>query len=151
MDMSPSIGKACFPSAIAVTDRFHLVRLALDAMQHVRIDQRWKEIDKENQKIQQARSRGSKYQPIILFNGDTSIQLLVRSRYLLYKHSKQWTPTQIHRAGLLFQLYPVIERAYRLAWNFRTIYENTSKDELTLARQSDIDHFETVANALFNH
>ncbi|MDB4176989.1 hypothetical protein N9760_04030 [Schleiferiaceae bacterium] len=32
-----------------VIDRFQVVRLVMDTMQHVRIDHCWKEIDKENE------------------------------------------------------------------------------------------------------
>jgi len=55
LDMASSMRKACelaFPEDKQVTDRFHVIRLVMDAMQHVRIDQRWKEIDKENQAIE---------------------------------------------------------------------------------------------------
>lgn len=74
--------KAAFPNASLVIDRFHVVRLVMDAMRHARIDQCWKEIDKENEAIQQARSKGARYKPLILSNGDTPKQLLARSRYL---------------------------------------------------------------------
>ena len=50
LDMSPSMRKACeslFVYAKLVTDRFHVVRLSGEAMQKARIDQRWKEIDKD--------------------------------------------------------------------------------------------------------
>lgn len=162
LDMAPSMSKACkraFPNAVLVTDRFHVVRLVLEAMQHVRIDQRWKEIDKENQAIKQARRKGSKYKPVILSNGDTPKQLLARSRYLLYKLPHQWTNKQIHRVALLFKLYPQIERAYRLALDFRQIYENRSKENavyalkkwIKQAKAQGIDHFNTVCEAIINH
>ena len=162
LDMASNMRKACaraFPHATLVTDRFHVVRLVMDAMQHVRIDQRWKEIDKENKAIKQARKKGAKYIQTTLSNGDTPKQLLARSRYLLYKHPEQWTDSQIHRAGLLFQLYPRIEEAYRLAWDFRKIYNHTSKDKaLTLikqwlqyAKESALEHFNTVKDAIINH
>ena len=79
LDMASNMRKACemaFPNASLVIDRFHVVRLVMDAMQHARIDQRWKEIDKENDAIQQARSKGTRYKPLILSNGDTPKQLL---------------------------------------------------------------------------
>ena len=120
---------AAFPNASLVIDRFRVVRLVMDAMQHVRIDQRWNEIDKENGAIQQARSKGARYRPLILSNGDTPKQLLARSRYLLYKLPSQWTQYQLHRVGLLIQLYPSIEKAYQLAWDIRSIYNSHSKEK----------------------
>ena len=66
--MASNMRKACemaFSNASLVIDRFHVVRLVMDAMQHARIDQVWKEIDKENDAIQHARRRGTRYKPLI--------------------------------------------------------------------------------------
>jgi transposase len=41
--------KASFPSANLVTDRFHVVKLALEALQHIRVKLRWEVLDKENE------------------------------------------------------------------------------------------------------
>ena len=147
------------PNATLVIDRFHVVRLVMDAMQHARIVQRWKEIDKENEAIQRARSKGTRYKPLILSNGDTPKQLLARSRYLLYKLPSQWTQSQLHRVALLFQLYPIIEKAHRLAWDFRSIYNSHSKEKAILqfqdwirqAKDVGIDHFNTASEAVLNH
>jgi transposase len=162
LDMASNMSKACkeaFPNAILVKDRFHVVRLVTDALQHVRVDQRWKEIDKENDAIKQARQRGSRYKPVLLSNGDTPRQLLARSRYLLYKHPEQWTKTQIHRAALLFQLYPHINEAYRLAWDFRKIYNHLSKQQALKAirqwledvKEVGSEHFNIASDAIINH
>ena len=162
LDMASSMRKACalaFPNAVLVTDRFHVVRLVLDAMQHVRIDQRWKELDIENQAIKRARSLGAKYKPLILSNGDTPKQLLARAKYALYKMPHQWTITQIHRISLLFQMYPKIEQAYRLAWDFRKIYTINSKSQAFKALQewmeqvkdAAIDHFEIACASIEIH
>ncbi|WP_262482313.1 transposase [Arenibacter certesii] len=43
--------KACFPKARQVTDRFHVQKLALEALQDIRIKHRWDAIDQENQQI----------------------------------------------------------------------------------------------------
>ena len=59
--------EAAFPNASLVIDRFHVVRLIMDAMQHARIDQRWKEIDKENEAIQKARRKGTRNKPLIQY------------------------------------------------------------------------------------
>jgi len=130
LDMSPSMRKACeslFLYAKLVTDRFHVVRLSGEAMQKARIDQRWKEIDKENKSILRARKAGKGYRVKTFSNGDTPIQLLARSRYILYKLPYQWTQNQMVRAATLFQAYPEIEKAYRLHLEFRTIYEGTDR------------------------
>jgi transposase len=58
LDMAPTmkhIAKKCFPKAIQVTDRFHVQKLAIEALQDIRIKHRWDAIDQENQEIQQAK------------------------------------------------------------------------------------------------
>ena len=119
--------KTAFPEATLVTDRFHVVKLAMESLQHLRIKQRWIELDKENKAIEHAKKEGSKYKPIQLSNGDTPKQLLARSRYIIAKKTNDWTANQKQRADLLFKLYPHLETAYKHTLEFRSIYENTDK------------------------
>ena len=79
------IAKKCFPKAIQVTDRFHVQKLAIEALQDIRIKHRWDAIDQENQEIQQAKNKNISYRSVYLDNGDTRKQLLARSRFLLFK------------------------------------------------------------------
>ncbi|WP_026815286.1 transposase [Arenibacter certesii] len=54
LDMAHSIKqivKACFPKARQVTDRFHVQKLAIEALQDLRIKYRWEAIDLENEQI----------------------------------------------------------------------------------------------------
>lgn len=84
LDMANSmkiIAKKCFPKAIQVTDRFHVQKLALEALQDIRIKHRWDAIDLENEQIKQARSKNRTFSPKEFSNGDTRKQLLARSRY----------------------------------------------------------------------
>jgi len=62
-------------------------KLALDALQEIRIKHRWEALDAENDAIENARNKSVKYKPELFSNGDTLKQLLARSRYLLYKTS----------------------------------------------------------------
>jgi len=119
--------KIAFPEATLVTDRFHVVKLAMESLQHLRIKERWKELDKENKAILEAKKEGEKYKPIQLSNGDTPKQLLARSRYIIAKKTNDWTENQKQRATLLFKLYPHLELAYKHTLEFRSIYENTDK------------------------
>lgn len=119
--------KIAFPEATLVTDRFHVVKLAMEALQHLRIKQRWIELDKENEAILKAKKEGIRYKSIRLSNGDTPKQLLARSRYIIAKKTNDWTENQKQRAALLFELYPQIETAYKHTLKFRSIYENTDK------------------------
>jgi transposase len=160
--MSPSMRKACeslFIYAKLVTDGFHVVRLCAEAMQKARIDQRWKEIDKENKSILRARRVGKGYKVKTFSNGDTPKQLLARSRYILYKLPHQWTQNQMVRAATLFQAYPEIEKAYRLHLEFRAIYEGTERTQagkelmkwIRKVQESGNEYFLSVAHSLINH
>ena len=91
LDMANSmktIAKKCFPKAIQVTDRFHVQKLAIEALQDIRIKHRWDAIDLENEQIKHARLTNETYRPQVFDNEDTRKQLLARSRYLLYKSPK---------------------------------------------------------------
>ena len=151
--------RICFPEASLVTDRFHVVKLVMDALQHVRIKYRWKEIEAENRAIQIAKEQGLKYIPVILENEDTPKQLLARSRYIIAKKESQWTENQKHRALLLFERYPLLHKAYKHTLEFRNIYEQTTKQpaqRMILAwiektKKIEIKEFNTTAMSLNYH
>jgi transposase len=162
MDMARTMSAAaavCFPHAQQVIDRFHVVRLVMDAMQHARIKYRWQVIEAENVKIKEAKSRGEKYMPDILENGDTLKGLLARSKYLFYKFKTEWTKSQIQRAGILFDKFPLLKEAYELVVMFRNIYESTSIGQARLrfnhwmyqVKKSQIEVFNTCVNSLEYH
>ena len=162
MDMARNMGLAAynsFPNSKMVIDRFHVVRLVLDAMQHIRINFRWEAIEDENIAIKNARDRGEKYTPQILANGDTLKELLARGRYLLYKYEKDWTNNQRNRASILFEKYPLLKTVYNLTLSFRKIYNNTSKltayiqfnDWKAKVLEMKIDKFNVVLNSLEYH
>jgi transposase len=83
------IVKKSFTNAPLIIDRFLVQKLALDALQQIRIKHRWQAIDAENDAIENARSKKLKYSPELLSNADTLKQLLARSRYLIYKNSSK--------------------------------------------------------------
>lgn len=88
MDMSNSmrlIAKRCFPKAIRTIDRFHIQKLACDALQEMRIAHRWEAIQADTEAREEAKYLGKTYAPITLANSDTHKQLLAHSRYLLFK------------------------------------------------------------------
>jgi transposase len=162
MDMARNMGLAVqnsFPKSTMVIDRFHVVRLVMDALQHIRIGLRWQAIEEENTAIKQSKEKQEKYYPQILANGDTVKELLARSRYLLYKFEEDWTLNQARRAAILFEKYPILKSAHHLTLSFRSIYKNTSKTEAftqfnkwkekVVAMQ--IDKFNTVVNSIEYH
>ena len=106
------IAKKCFPETEIVTDRFHVQKLASEAVQQERIRLRWDAIELDNSEVAKARKKREIHHPELLSNGDTHKQLLARSRYLLFKSKTKWTEKQIKRAEILFKLYPSIEKLH---------------------------------------
>jgi transposase len=154
------IAKRCFPRAVRVTDRFHVQRLAVEALQEIRIKHRWDALDQENDAIEQAKASQTEYQPEILTNGDTIKQLLARARYALYKKPNTWTDSQKERAQLLFKRFPDLKKAYELALELSNIFTNTTEKIYGLTRLakwhekvrlSGFKSFNTVAKSIQNH
>jgi transposase len=94
------IAKQCFPLATQVTDRFHVQKLASEAVQEIRIKYRWEAIDAENEAIIKAKNNRKAYNEKLLSNGDSLKQLLARSRYLLFKSPDKWTAKQKVRSKI---------------------------------------------------
>lgn len=163
MDMAANMQlaiKRCFVNAHRVIDRFHVQKLAYDAVQEVRIKYRWEAIDSENEGIVKAKKNKTAYQPEVLANGDTLKQLLARSRYLLFKHPSKWTPNQGLRAALLFQRYPKLKNAYDIAQKLGDIFSVCKSKEQAFKRLAiwynevetcEIDSFRTVARSIQSH
>ncbi len=51
------IVRSCFPKANRVIDRFHVQKLAYDALQEIRIAHRWDAINEETNAIENAKNR----------------------------------------------------------------------------------------------
>lgn len=163
LDMAGSmnrISRRAFPNATKVIDRFHVQKLALDAVQELRIKFRWDALDRENEEMRQAKLDGREYRPEVLSNGDTLKQLLFRSRYLLYRSPDKWTESQKTRARLLFDIYPDIANAYSLSHKLRLIYSKTRVKGVAYTRlarwfnevqKSGIDAFRTIEETIYNH
>ncbi|WP_262713511.1 ISAon1 family transposase [Mucilaginibacter ginsenosidivorax] len=125
MDMAANMIKAirrCFSNAVRVIDRFHVQKLAYDAVQEARIKYRWEALEQENKAIEEAKKNKQSHQPEVFSNGDTLKQLLARSRYLLFKHQAKWTASQKERADLLFPRYPLLLKAYNLSIRLGQIF-----------------------------
>ncbi|MDR0834600.1 MAG: transposase, partial [Candidatus Symbiothrix sp.] len=159
-DTMRKIVRRCFPKAIRVIDRFHVQKLAYDALQEMRIAHRWEAINQETEAKEQAKVNKEKYVPELLENEESKKQLLARSRYLLFKSADKWTEKQKQRAKLLFELYPDMKKAYSLTHALRMIFsKNTVKDaaRLSLARwyndvaESDFKSFNTIAATVYEH
>lgn len=152
--------KRCFKNAHRVIDRFHVQKLAYDAVQEVRIKYRWVAIDAENEGIAKAKTDKITSQPKVLANGDTLKQLLARSRYLLFKHPSKWTSNGELKAELLFQRYPKLKNAYSIAQKLGDIFRVCRNKEQASKRLAiwyngveacEIDSFRTVARSIQSH
>lgn len=142
-DLARSYKRFCnlsMPNADQVGDKFHVIKLLLDAQQAVRIGARRKiETSKrkehklfkhsEKQRKEDCLKSGEKYKKgkfasteQVLSNNETVSEILQRSRFLLYKFPEQWTESQKGRSLVLFSEFPDIEKAYNLSIEFRNWY-----------------------------
>jgi len=163
LDMAVSMNKIVkqsFPKARLVIDRFHVQKLAYDALLEMRIAHRWDAINKETNDIANARQDNKKYIAQKFRNGDTEKQLLARSRYLLFKSSNKWTAKQKERAKILFEQYPDIKKAYSLTHSLRMIFSKSKIKGVAytkLARwynevtESEFKSFNTISATIYTH
>lgn len=163
LDLSESMNKICrvaFPKASRVIDRFHVQRLALDAVQEIRVRHRWDAINADTEARESAKLEGRKYVAERLENGDTLKELLARGRYALFKSPEKWTASQRQRAQMLFNRYQDLKEAYWLSQELRAIFNRRStKDSarLNLARwynrvaDSGLKSFNTIAATFYEH
>ncbi len=163
LDMAGSmnqIAKTCFTKAMRVTDRFHVQKLAFEAVQEVRIKHRWEELDIENNRYSQAKLERKPFNIKILSNGDSPKQLLARSRFLLFKTPDKWTESQKQRATLLFAEYPDIKQAYELSCGLSGIYNQKIDKGVALtkmarwfkyAEESGFKSFNTIRRTFEQH
>lgn len=137
LNMAPNmeqIARNCFPAAQRVTDRFHVQKLAYEAVQQMRVKARWEALDEESTQIAYAKACGRIYHAPVFSNGDTRKQLLARSIYLLYRKESLWTQSQRERADILFKEYPEIKKGYYLAMRLGLIYHQCKFKDVALTR-----------------
>lgn len=154
------IVKRCFPKASRVTDRFHVQKLVCDALQDMRIAYRWEAIEQENKEMSLAKEARVPHVAHVLENGDTFRQLLIRSRYLLFKSQDKWTSKQRIRAEVLFKYYPQLETAHKLTMQLKGIYHTTKDKNVALTRlarwyeaveKTGFQHFNTAKSSIAAH
>jgi transposase len=151
LDFSSSmeaIVQSSFPWAYKTLDRFHMQRMATEAVQALRRrllreamaeEAKARKNFRAAQKVKRTRVKNSPYykegrikslpatkayKPKCLPNGDTVPELLTRCSYLLMKSADKWSDGQKERAKILFNLYPDIQKAYSLSHSLRVIFNN---------------------------
>lgn len=163
MDFSCSMESASrlsFFNADIVNDRFHAQKLVSEALQEMRITERWKAIKEENEQIKIHHQQKKIYYPKTYQNGDTKKQLLSRSRHLLFKPKNKWKMNQNQRAILLFKEFPQLEKAYHLSMMFRSFYEYSANKKQAKSmldkwyakvEEKKFDSFLTASQYIKNH
>lgn len=163
LDMAESMNlivEKCFPKATKVIDRFHVQKLAYDALQEIRIKHRWDAINEATNDKENAKLNNTIYTPFRFDNGDTKKQLLARSRYLLFKSPDKWSQSQKQRAKILFAQYPDIKKAFELTNKLRLIYSKTKDKGIAftkLARwynevtDAGFKSFNTISATIYSH
>lgn len=163
LDMAGSMNlvvRKCFPNAEQVIDRFHVQKLAFDALQEIRIDHRWEAINEETNEMENCKADNRIYKPQLLKNGETKKQLLFRSRYLLFKSPNNWSESQKIRAKILFKLYPDIKQAFSLVHSLRCIYNQKHPKNVAIAKlalwfnkvtDSEFKSFNSISATMYAH
>ncbi len=163
LDLAPTMARIVrrsFPNARLVSDRFHVQQLANEGVQEIRIKYRWDAIEQENNEMDLAKEAARAWTPEILENGDTVKQLLARSRYLLFSKEVNWTPSQSHRAELLFRLYPDLEKAYRIAQELSSVLSHSKTKMIAFKKlaiwynkieEAGFKSFNTIARTIHNN
>jgi transposase len=136
-DLSPTYEKFCeqsFPAATIVADKFHVVKHIVEAVQALRLRLKQEEIAK----LPAAKKERRYYEKQTkLINGESRIEMLTRSRYVLFKRPENWTASQQKRASLLFETFPQIKSTYELTQQIRQWLdkENVGKYQWQIERQ----------------
>ena len=135
-DMNPhfkQVAQTCFPKAVIVADRYHVIRQAVWAMENVR---------KNEQKKLPKRYR-------IYFK---------KSRYLLSKKKENLTEDDMLRLALMFEIAPKLADAYRIKNEFIDIMRSDSSEKgktrlidwLYAAEVMEIPEFQACTKAVHN-
>jgi transposase len=149
------IGRQVFMNAEHVADKFHVLKHGFEALQNLRITYRQLELHRIKQlqdehlknelRIQKQlrekyntsyRLKKFNYTPEVFKNGETLLQLLARSRYLLFKYPSEWSEEQKIRAKILFDEFDDLQKAYSLIISFRKWYKaiHLRKSRTTILR-----------------
>jgi transposase len=118
-DLSPTYEKFCeqsFPAATMVADKFHVVKHIVEALQALRLRLKQEEISRLPATKKERREYEKQTR---LINGESRIEMLTRSRYLLFKRQENWTISQQKRAALLFTTFPQLKSTYELTLQIR--------------------------------
>lgn len=148
------IANLAFPNAQTVTDCFHTIKLATEAIESVRLklkqeamviyrrkEREWRTkcdkcrkanryYRKHHPKKYKGSKRGrkplyvGKYKSKTFDNGDTIRDLLTRSKHIITKSADKWSERQKERARILFVEYPQLKELYGLLCQLRAVFSD---------------------------
>ena len=139
-DLSPlyaKVGNELFFNSSPIADKFHIIRGLMESCQDVRVRHRQELLRERRLKYQQHKKQEKErkkecqtsgkefvrkeleYEEENLSNGETILEALARSRYLLFKYPGDWTSSQHKRADALFEKFPEIKKVYHRSCEFR--------------------------------
>ena len=149
--------------ASLVNDRFHVQRLIPEAVDQLKIRHRWEVLDAENKAIREHRRRRKnaalkeereligQWDPERMENGETMPQIMACSQHIILKHKSKWNGQQKIRAGILFRIFPDLEKAYGLFLKLVNIFnEKTSAGVARLNLSRWHNEVEAFGNNEFN-
>ena len=110
-----------FMNAYHVVDKYHVIKSILEQLQTIRIYYRQDELRNRREALKNNRV----YPEVNLENGETVLQLLARSRGLLFVMPHNWTMQQRHRAKIVFEIFPKIKIAFQLVNQIRRWFKPT--------------------------
>lgn len=152
-DMSPVIKKICtqsMPDAHIVIDKFHVLKHAYDALQSVRLN------IKKTLKFSATINTDNP-------NNWTDVQLLEKTKYLLYKPLTTLDAEQKKLLDIVLEKHPILQKAYHLMQDFAKWYHKSNigksilkiKNELSIWQQkvkdSGIKAFKHIVKMIDNH
>lgn len=109
------LGRQAFMNAYQVVDKFHVIKNMMEQLQAIRIRYRQQELARRREVDRNKQN----YHETTFANGDTVLQLLARSRGLLFLLPNEWSEHQKQRSQILFEQYPEIKTAYHLILRIR--------------------------------
>ena len=114
-DMSPTIKKLCeeiFVNAAIVIDKFHVIKQILDALISIRMGIKYAIKEKKKSDKNQ--------------NGWTDLELLEKTRYLLYKREGELDSEQKILLNSVLDKHEKLKTAYRLTQEIRKWYDKSN-------------------------
>jgi len=175
------VKKDNFWYATGVADKFHIIKLGLQAISDLRVKYRQEELTKERERRElhicnEARKkdsieqRGGTYKITRcppakrMSNGETILQILASSNRALNQFQYKWVEGMQKRIQILFKLFPNLQKIYKLISVFRDIYDVSTFGEHTYLKAktafnkwlkkvgaSDISELQNFASTVKHH